>query len=317
MAQPAPMFSCPTDEPGEPPYPGLCEKQAAYRLLQAQHWGIQRCDVSPLFSRPVNDTPVQEEDWRRGKRLLYSTRSALAGDPKLTRMGWTPILFRWEPYYAFAEDAIELGNFVYTDSTLTRFLIINLYGAEACSCCGVKETKVFGAASLLCARRLLGLLTYLPMRNPVRWVRASYATKEHPVPFSRLFDFSDNLPVSTPLSEAGPSVFHLPASSVSPIFTAPDLQALNYIMWRCGFLAPSNKVRQAVLAEGEAVESVRLSLTEVHSQEVGSGCGYCDKAESVIYLQKCSACRNSFFCDRDCQRKGWKEHKQVCMPRGA
>ena len=52
-------------------------------------------------------------------------------------------------------------------------------------------------------------------------------------------------------------------------------------------------------------ESTTISLNT-------SSCSYCSK---VSYnLKKCALCRTVQYCDRECQRKHWKDHKVHCKP---
>ena len=39
-------------------------------------------------------------------------------------------------------------------------------------------------------------------------------------------------------------------------------------------------------------------------------CGHCGK--SAALKLRCGRCRAVYFCDRDCQRAGWKRHKPQC-----
>jgi hypothetical protein len=40
-------------------------------------------------------------------------------------------------------------------------------------------------------------------------------------------------------------------------------------------------------------------------------CNYCGK--NLIKLPKCAACGVVGYCDRACQKAGWKEHKPICL----
>lgn len=45
----------------------------------------------------------------------------------------------------------------------------------------------------------------------------------------------------------------------------------------------------------------------------GLTCDDCGKPDSPwIPLKKCAKCKRAFYCDRECQKKGWKAHKKVC-----
>ena len=38
-------------------------------------------------------------------------------------------------------------------------------------------------------------------------------------------------------------------------------------------------------------------------------CGECGKVAS----QRCSKCKNAWYCSRDCQLRQWKGHKAICL----
>ena len=40
-------------------------------------------------------------------------------------------------------------------------------------------------------------------------------------------------------------------------------------------------------------------------------CSFCRK-NSTTPLMKCAACRNAYYCDKDCQKQGWRGHKLEC-----
>src|SRR5579872_994574 len=40
-------------------------------------------------------------------------------------------------------------------------------------------------------------------------------------------------------------------------------------------------------------------------------CGYCNKTAEK--LQRCAGCHFILYCDRECQKKHWPKHKDVCQ----
>lgn len=38
-------------------------------------------------------------------------------------------------------------------------------------------------------------------------------------------------------------------------------------------------------------------------------CGFCGALANV----KCSSCKTVFYCDRNCQKRHWKQHKRLCQ----
>ncbi|CAB9504691.1 Phospholipase Carboxylesterase superfamily [Seminavis robusta] len=45
---------------------------------------------------------------------------------------------------------------------------------------------------------------------------------------------------------------------------------------------------------------------------VGHECDYCGKVLESI--RRCSRCKKKKYCNRDCQKSHWREHKKVCQP---
>jgi MYND finger len=63
----------------------------------------------------------------------------------------------------------------------------------------------------------------------------------------------------------------------------------------------------------------RASASDELERRRGLGLSvYCDccGANNSNSLMICSRCRSTFFCNRDCQRQGWKAHKPVCWQHG-
>jgi hypothetical protein len=41
-------------------------------------------------------------------------------------------------------------------------------------------------------------------------------------------------------------------------------------------------------------------------------CGYCKTKRSIAYIQRCSGCKKTYYCNAQCQQKNWKLHKKKC-----
>ena len=67
-------------------------------------------------------------------------------------------------------------------------------------------------------------------------------------------------------------------------------------------------------------EQDRVSTKQGHfnstaEEEAVPRCSFCDKASAK--LRKCTNCRATQYCGKECQTKHWKEHKEVCRREGA
>lgn len=42
-------------------------------------------------------------------------------------------------------------------------------------------------------------------------------------------------------------------------------------------------------------------------------CNYCKKPQGATKLDMCSACKKTYYCSKDCQKRDWKAgHKTQC-----
>jgi len=44
----------------------------------------------------------------------------------------------------------------------------------------------------------------------------------------------------------------------------------------------------------------------------GLTCANCHKGGEEVSLKVCSLCKEVYYCSRECQKKNFKAHKQVC-----
>ena len=80
--------------------------------------------------------------------------------------------------------------------------------------------------------------------------------------------------------------------------------------------------------EGAAHQSTKMILKSVsdtiQQEQGGEGtplydkktrvCDYCkaEQSEQKKPMKSCSQCKVAYYCDRECQRKAWKGHKEIC-----
>lgn len=63
-----------------------------------------------------------------------------------------------------------------------------------------------------------------------------------------------------------------------------------------------------------AKESMDRNSDDLEQERnVNINCGFCKKEEPEdVLFARCAKCRMVYYCNRDCQVKGWKSHKRVC-----
>ncbi|KAI9014034.1 hypothetical protein DFJ74DRAFT_709594 [Hyaloraphidium curvatum] len=75
----------------------------------------------------------------------------------------------------------------------------------------------------------------------------------------------------------------------------------------------SKFVWAAVYGEGppEVMDELRFARRTIGAVLIPDSCDQC-RAESDGLL-RCSGCRVTRYCGRDCQRAAWKRHRDICM----
>ena len=64
------------------------------------------------------------------------------------------------------------------------------------------------------------------------------------------------------------------------------------------------------LSAEAAVEHFSISVDKCDDSEIG--CTRCLKKRSLTVLRRCTGCKRSRYCSKDCQRSDWPSHKQLC-----
>lgn len=59
-------------------------------------------------------------------------------------------------------------------------------------------------------------------------------------------------------------------------------------------------------------EKTGLDVPSVDPEESARICFQCGNVDSEKKLRKCSRCKRTYFCDKECQQKAWKRHKKDC-----
>ena len=64
------------------------------------------------------------------------------------------------------------------------------------------------------------------------------------------------------------------------------------------------------LSAEAAVEHSSISVDKCYDSEIV--CTRCLKKGSLTALRRCTGCKSSSYCSKDCQRSDWPSHKQLC-----
>ena len=65
-------------------------------------------------------------------------------------------------------------------------------------------------------------------------------------------------------------------------------------------------------SEHKTTSSRACHSTTIHSSFKVQYCDHCHSQSS--YLKKCTRCDKAAYCNQDCQRSHWKEHRLICQP---
>ncbi|GAA5910422.1 hypothetical protein JCM6882_007353 [Rhodosporidiobolus microsporus] len=265
------------------------EQCGATKLLQAKLYGLGQASVfEALCKRSFKELGLANEDTAFEMHdIKHQVQNTLDNLPWTRSLGFEPILYNHELYHGFAHYYCEFGMFLWVDKSLTRFLLVDAHSRRICS---------------------------------PQWVRGTFVTPESRFPQNLFYDFfrpSSPTPTGVdPLKR--PPIVHLTPSNTPPVLSARDIIPLDCLIRQAGLPVPSSVTRGKVLKPGDPIELPKVSTHSregLVNEEVRRYCEGCEKKVSMDDMRRCGGCRRVFYCDRDCQRKGWKEHKKVCMPK--
>ncbi|KAJ7700791.1 hypothetical protein B0H17DRAFT_1046655 [Mycena rosella] len=215
---------------------GTC---ATTKLTQCRNFGILENDVTRKFyGDPERATDLSLADFMARKDVIEQVDS-WAEETK-QNMKWKPILYLYEIVKASAKRERDWGHLIFTDMTLTRFLLVMIFPDE-CDC-GNFSHHDYGALTKYQADRFMSLLTYLHhTEGKPNWVRATYVTDSDNYTLDPLFLQSFDPPPST-----ARKIFHVTADAFVPCLLSAELDSIDTLLKQGGKRVPKT-VRYQVL----------------------------------------------------------------------
>ncbi|KAG9022282.1 hypothetical protein FS837_006485 [Tulasnella sp. UAMH 9824] len=204
--------------------------------------GTGMCDVTRKFleKTPEDATDLPYDDFMARKQLIEHvldydetrTRGKAGGDPAAWE--WTPILYVYEIAKGSTKRQEDVGHVVFVDPTLTRFLMVNLYGPPTCQC-GNPYHNDYSALVALHANRFMSLLKYVyydPENPQAKWIRATYTTNAQRLnPAFLVPANTDNPPpVSSNQSSDHPPIINVLSGDFIPSLNDHHFQRIDAIL---------------------------------------------------------------------------------------
>ena len=98
--------------------------------------------------------------------------------------------------------------------------------------------------------------------------------------------------------------YRLQETETSSRYLTIDSEIINAL-----FTAQAQSDLNKLSAEA-AVEHSSILVDKCDDLEIA--CTHCLKKGSLTALRRCTACKSSSYCSKDCQRLDWPSHKQLC-----
>ncbi|KII85497.1 hypothetical protein PLICRDRAFT_56731 [Plicaturopsis crispa FD-325 SS-3] len=259
----------------------LSETCATTRLIQCTQMGINSVEVSRKFARgPGNSPDLHPDEFATRKRVLEQVFVWNESEP-VSYKHWELILYNYEIVKGSAKRARDWGHMLFTNATVTEFLLVMVFAAESCNC-GNPYHHDFAAATKYQADRMLSLLKYIHFDEPnPRSVRATYVTHNNPhLPADFL-----HVPADPPAATTGtPPVYHITPDNFTPALLPSDLDRIDSLRARLKSLkVPPADVRRAVTGTKEGRYSPD-TWTQGNARNARQ-CAYCEKIDTKALSQ--------------------------------
>ncbi|KAJ7491026.1 hypothetical protein FB451DRAFT_1023002, partial [Mycena latifolia] len=278
---------------------GTC---ATTRLTQCRDFGISMNDVTGKFYRdPGRATDLSLVDFMARKDVIEQVDKWA----EETNKEWAPILYLYER---------DWGHLVFTDMTLTRFLLVMVF-PEECGC-GNFSHHDYDALTKYQADRFMSLLKYLHhAETKPNWsalaillrqrVRATYVTKSNGYSLDPAFLQSLDPP---PLTVR--NISHVTPDTFVPSLLSNELDSIDTLLKQGGKRVPKT-VRYEVLGSKDARPDVSAVWKSKNARQCAQ-CAAVSAKDLMLCARRVPRCRLIHYCSRECQRLAWPTHKLVC-----
>ncbi|KAL1720417.1 hypothetical protein EV715DRAFT_272008 [Schizophyllum commune] len=292
------------------------ETCATRKLVQCTDFGVSMNDVTQKFyGHPDNAPDLTKEEFMARRSILdqvsfwCETHADLKYDAE-----WAPILYKYEIVKASAKRPRDWGHLLFTDMTLSRFLLVMIF-PETCNC-GNYSHHDYDALTKYQADRLMSLLVYLhgewDWGNEPKWVRATYVTPTQDYALSP--EFLDNMKqlAGDYRTPGQPPIFQVTREKFTPTLLPLELEKIDNTVARGNYSTKRKdgkpSVRDQVLGTKDDRPEVSKAWLEANARQ----CAYCEAPKEAKHLMLCSKCKLVYYCGRECQRMAWPSHKIVC-----
>ncbi|KAF9466934.1 hypothetical protein BDZ94DRAFT_1186529 [Collybia nuda] len=287
---------------------GTC---ATTRLIQCRDFGISMNDISRKFEKSPDDVPdLSRDDFLARKKVINQVNQwcdVMAGKKQMIyRNEWTHILYQYEIVKTAAKRERDWGHLIFTDMTLTRFMLIMVFPAT-CNC-GNFSHHDYDTMTKYHANRFMSLLTYLHHNeSPPSWVRATYTTPNQAYKLDPTFLDSHEppSPTSTVSHSKFPPIFHVTPEVFVPSLLPSELGKIDNLLVHKKRTTPA-EVRARVLGS----KDYRPDVSQTWKQKNPRQCALYQAVKDKDMMQ-CSKCKLVHYCGRECQRLAWPTHKRI------
>ncbi|KDQ09192.1 hypothetical protein BOTBODRAFT_37277 [Botryobasidium botryosum FD-172 SS1] len=290
----------------------LSGRCATTKLAQCKNLGISTCEVSRKFDKDPDDVPdLHKEDFLARKQIVdqiaeWCDRNANAKTQIIYKNEWAPILYQYEIVQASAKRNRDWGHLIFTDMTLTQYLLVMCYGETTCSCRNPYHDD-FAVMTKYHADRFMSLLKYLHHdESKPSFVRATYTTTS-----KRLVDPDFFSTIDVPTKTYNPPIFHVTPDNFVPSLLESELEKIDNLTAQVSHSKTPAPASVRAEVTGRKEDRPKAEQYMAANEKNAAACAYCEKiGKSTMPI--CSRCKLVRYCSAECQRSAWPMHKPVC-----